>query len=403
MKTLNTVLVLGSFVVGACSDSGNDPSPPNDAGPAFTCTPTSPSTSDEFAQQRDPSSDSVALAEAIAQRFMSLQEPEDITWDWGEATFILSLVDLYRVTANTTYRDYYQRWIDYYIDVGYDYLIVSSDRCPPALAALALYQENCQEPYRAVVTEVLHYLYEKAARTPQGGINHLGTIAIFEPTLWVDSLFMFGNVLTRWGAYADDTQALDEYSTQFGIFADLLQDSSGLFIHSYNWQLDHEDLHWARGNGWVTAASYEYLRVRKQRNETDEAVRSAMQLQVDAVINTQDPATGLWWTIMDRPDEIYLETSATALFALGMARGYRDGLLTDAVLPVIEKAMQGVKSKITTNGQGQPVVTEVSGPTTVGTFNDYAAVELGEDIHYGVGAVILALLETSGLDLSSSP
>ncbi|MBW2526546.1 MAG: glycoside hydrolase family 88 protein [Deltaproteobacteria bacterium] len=362
------------------------------------CTPSSPTPEGPFSTERDPSSARVELAEAIAERFMSQHPPEELTWDWGEAVLVAGLVDLYRVTADARYRDYYQAWIDYYLGVGYDHLIVASDRCPPALAAFALYQETCHEPYRQVVDRVLTYLYDEAARTEQGGISHLGTSEIFRPTLWVDSLFMFGGLLTRYGAFADDARALDEMGAQVDIFAALLQDSNGWFRHSYNWELSHDDLYWARGNGWVTASVAEYLRVRQDRGESDAQARQALESQAAAITASQDAATGLWWNILDRPGEIYLETSAAALFALGLARGYRDGLFDAAVLPVIDAAMAGVESRIETDPEGHPVVTGISGPTTVGTFEAYADVPLGDDIHYGLGAVILALLETSGLE-----
>jgi unsaturated rhamnogalacturonyl hydrolase len=82
---------------------------------------------------------------------------------------------------------------------------------------------------------------------------------------------------------------------------------------------------------------------------------------------------------------------------VGLARGYRYGFLGEEVLPVIDAAMAGVESKIVDEGDG-PIVTGTSGPTTVGSFDDYASVELVDDLHYGVGAVLMALVETSGLE-----
>lgn len=384
------LLTLG--VGSGCSDETSQP--PAEPVP---CSPQSPSREGPFARDRAPDSARIALAEAIAQRYMASHPPEELTWDWGEATFLASLVDLYRVTADRRYRDYYRRFIDYYVEVGYEHLIIASDRCPPALAALALYEETCQEPYRRVVDEVLTYLYEEAARTEQGGISHMGTSELFPPTLWLDSLFMFGGVLTRWGALADDGRALDEMGAQIEIFASLLQDPGGWFRHAYGWPLTHDDVYWARGNGWVTAAAAEYLRVRSQRGEAEPTTKAAFEAQVSAIEASQDPATGLWWTVVDRPGEAYLETSAAALFALGLARGYRDGRLDDSALAVIDAAMAGIDERIVTQVDGEPVVTGISGPTTVGTLEDYGNVPLGEDIHYGLGAVILALIETSGL------
>jgi unsaturated rhamnogalacturonyl hydrolase len=385
-----TLLACSIVAIGCGSDDPAEQSTP------WVCEPTFPSPSDPFAAERAPSSEEVQLAKAIADRTIALHEPTELSWDWGEGTLMFSLVDLYRVTGDTTYRDYYRAWIDHHIDRGY--LISMSDRCPPALSALALYQETCEDKYRVVVDDVLDYLYTVAPRTEQGGISHMGTVDLFGETLWVDSLFMFGNVLIRWGELTGNARALSEFSKQYRIFAELLQQDGGLFTHAYGWPgYQDEGVFWARGNSWVTAAGYEYLRVRAERGEQDEAVRASLQRQVDAIIASQDPATGLWWTVMSRPGEIYLETSASALFALGMARGYRLGLLDDSVLPVIDRAMIGVRSKIVLDDQDRPMVTDISGPTTVGEFKDYAAVKLDDDISYGVGAVILALLETSGL------
>jgi unsaturated rhamnogalacturonyl hydrolase len=348
---------------------------------------------------RNPASESVALAKAIADRTLATHESTKLSWDWGEATLMFSLVELYRVTGEQRYRDYYRSWIDYH--VGRGYFITMSDRCPPALAALALYEETCDPAYRKVVDDILEYLYDVAPRTEQGGISHMGTVTIFGETLWVDSLFMFGNVLTRFGGLTGNDRALSEFSFQYGIFASLLQQEGGLFTHAYGWPgPQDEGVFWARGNAWVTAAGYEYLSVRAARGQTDDAVALSLRRQVEGIVATQDDATGLWWTVMSRPGEIYLETSATALFAMGMARGYRLGLLDGSVVPVIERAMEGVRGKIVLDDQDRPVVTGISGPTTVGQFKDYASVALGEDISYGVGAVILALLETSGLPAS---
>ncbi len=173
-----------------------------------------------------------------------------------------------------------------------------------------------------------------------------------------------------------EARPLDEFSNQFQIFASLLQDEPGLFRHAYNWAAPQDpDVYWARGNAWITAAGYEYLRVRAARGERDDAVAGALERQVAAVLGAQDQDSGLWWTIMNRPGEIYLETSATALFAVGLARGLRHGFLDASVRPAIDRAMAGVRSRIEEDGSGRPVVTGISGPTTVGKLEDYAAVE----------------------------
>lgn len=352
-----------------------------------------------YAAKRDPSSEDVALARAIADRYISLHPPAAQKWDWGPAVQMLAFSELYRVTGEARYQQYYKDWMDSQIAQGY--AIHSSDTCAPALLAAILYLQLGGEQYRAVVDDALDYLDHRALRTAEGGINHFGDSNILGVTLWLDSLFMFGNLLTRWGETHDPAR-LDMMGGQFAIFTELLQSPSGLYVHAYGYKPKVDtDIYWGRGNGWVTAAGYDYLRARLERGEHDNLVQQALRKQVDALVALQDPGTGMWWTILNRPGETYLETSAGALFAYGMARAYRYGFLDAEVLPAVAKAMHGVRSKIVNDDQGRPVVTGVSLGTSAGTFDYYKRVAVGDDINYGVGVVVLSLIETAGLPLGS--
>jgi len=346
-----------------------------------------------YALRRDPSSAQVALASQIALRYIDEHPPTAEEWDWTSGVLMFALTELYRVTGDARLRDYYQAWIDFHIEEGYR--IFWSDSCPPALTAQALLKEGDDASYRKVVDDVLEYL-RTAPRIEQGGISHLGVVNIL--SIWVDSLFMFGNVLTRQGELADDQGALTLMSEQLGIFSDLLQNENGLLVHAYGWPEDFDtDIYWARGNGWVTASLADYLRVRFLRDETDPDATRMFLSQVDGVLATQDPLSGMWWTVMNRPGETYLETSATALFAYGIARAYRYGVLGQSELSAAKAAVEGVEGAVATDNQGRPYVTGISAGTSVSTFEGYAAIPLEDDLNYGVGATILALIETSGL------
>jgi hypothetical protein len=49
------------------------------------------------------------------------------------------------------------------------------------------------------------------------------------------------------------------------------------------------------------------------------------------------------------------------------------------------------------DAQDRPCVTGISGATDVSPFEEHAAVPLEDDVNCGVGAVILAMIETSSL------
>jgi unsaturated rhamnogalacturonyl hydrolase len=365
--------------------------------PAPACTPKPPSASDSFATDRAPQSPEVALAKSIADRYVAEHPPSSLGWDWGEGVLMASMVTLYRVSGDAAYRDYYRAWLDGHLAQGYQ--ITNSDTCTPAITAVALYSATCDSKYRGVATDVFDYLDHTALRTDDGGISHLGALTAFGPTLWIDSLYMFGDVLVRWGDATGDGSRLDLFASQYMVFAKDLQDgASGWFTHGYHWiSAQDPNVYWGRGNGWVVASGADYLSVRASRGETDDAVRASWSKLAAAVVAAQDPATGLYWTVVNRPGETYLESSATALFAFGLARARRAGAIDASVLPTIEKAIAGLRTKITVDPQGRPVVTGISGPTMVGQFKDYAAVSVEDDLTYGVGAVIMALVEASGL------
>lgn len=344
------------------------------------------------------SGENIELAKEIADRYLGLYPAPYLAWSWETTVLMNGVYELYRVTGDEQYLKYMRDWIDTNIESGY--LMWSSDSMSPAQIAAYLFIETGDSKYKVVVEDAFHYLDEVATRTEDGGINHWGVATFPGATLWLDSLFMFGTLLTRWGEFMSDPSRLDQMGEQFEIFTKHLQAENGLYVHAYGYNKPvDKDIFWGRGNGWVAAAGFDYLRARRNRGEQDETVSSALKRQVQAIIEMRDPDTGMWWTVLNRPGESYLETSCTALFAYALARGWRYGLLGNEILPVVARAMDGVKASLTRDEKGQPVVSQVSVPTEAGTFEYYKSLPVADDLGYGVGAVLLALVETSGIPL----
>jgi unsaturated rhamnogalacturonyl hydrolase len=413
--TAPAIVLLCLCACSAVSDP-SDPSDPSDVRPSDVrpsdvrpsdVRPSDVRPSDPFPP--DPASENVELALAIAQRQMSVHPAPELAWNWEEAVLMAGFAELYRVTQAPELLEYMQAWMDHHIQAGYK--IQSSDTCAPAATAAFLFGITQDVEYRVVVEDALSYLAEVALRTPEGGISHLGTFPVV--TLWIDSLFMFGNVLLEWAAAQEGLPAaagseesaasLDLFGSQYQVFALKLQDDSGFFTHASDWVVEQTPgAFWARGNGWVVAAGYNYLRQRTLRGQEDPEVRESLSKLVAAVLSAQDPSTGLWWTMLSHPGKYYLETSASALFAYGIARAWRYGLAGDEALPIVSLALDGIRSRIGKDEEGRPLVTGISGPTSADKLEEYGKVLLADDLPYGVGAVIMALVETSGLPLEGA-
>jgi len=352
-----------------------------------------------YAQVRDPAGDNIELATAIMDRYIQEYPADTLGWSWEPTVLMTGVYELYRVTGHERFLHYMRDWMDANLEIGY--FMFCSDFASPALIAAFLYMETGEERYLAVVQDAFTYLEETVIRTDDGGFNHWGE-AEFNggATLWLDTLFMVGTMLTRWGEFVNDSGALDEMGLQIAVFTARLQSEGGLYVHAFNYNKPVDtDIYWGRGNGWVSAAGFDYLRARLVRGERDVVAEEALVAQAQAARFAQDQESGLWWIVLNRPGEAYVETSTAALFAYGMARGWRYGLLFDEFLPVIKRAMDGIRATITTDDLGRPVVSNVSGPTEAGTFEYYAGLPVADDLGYGVGAVVLALVETSGLPI----
>ena len=225
----------------------------------------------------------------------------------------------------------------------------------------------------------------------------MGVLAIMDPTLWVDSLFMFGEVWLRRADLQRDDEALDRFDEQFEIFTHRLQESNGLYTHAADWIIEQTPgVFWARGNAWVTAAGYDALRIHRLRGEQNPVHAAALEQQARRILETQNIQSGLWWTLMTEPGEGYEEVSGSALFLFGLSRAWRYGFLGDDVLPALHRGKAGLLGAVHERDDG-PVIHGISGPTTAAAREDYLRVPLEEDLPYGVGAMILALIELAGL------
>jgi len=348
-----------------------------------------------FAAKRPGDSSEMQMAIRIADRFMQQHAPERLPWNWEEGVALFALTELHRVTGDDALLDYTQAYIDHHQGLGLK--VETSDQCPAAASAVSLVAARNNAEAQQVVDRVEQYLTHETRRTTDGGINHMGVLAIMDPTLWVDSLFMFGEVWLRRADLEDDDSALARFDEQFGIFTDHLQEDNGLYTHAADWIIEQTPgLFWARGNSWVTAAGYDALRIHRLRGVEAPLHGDALNRQAQQILELQDQNSGLWWTLMTEPGEAYEEVSGSALFVFGLARAWRYGFLGDEVLPALHRAKTGLLAAIDEREDG-PTITGISGPTTAAAREDYLRVPLKDDLPYGVGAMILALIELAGL------
>lgn len=377
MKLPKLLAVL--FLVQGCAAS-DDPPAMTPARPEPVCIKGAPPKPAPFALE--------VTARAVADGWIARHKPESMHWDWGPAVLSYGMLDLYERTGDQTYLAFVTAWLKSHKDT---FPMIWSDTVAPTSSAARVARYSCDPELLGMIERAMVYL-ETAPRSLGGGIGHLGILQPEQPQLWVDSLFMFGGLLLHRAPLFGTPEDLDLFVDQALIFADALQDGSGFFRHA----LVHEQpfpaspVYWGRGNGWVANILSRLLVVLPKEHPRRAELDAVERRLLHAVAASQN-ATGLWNTVLLPVGASYDETSASALFADALTRGARLGLIDkERAAEVSARARDAVLAKITTV-DGHAVVQGTSTATQPGGREYYNGLPVEDDVHYGVGAVLLML------------
>jgi rhamnogalacturonyl hydrolase YesR len=201
-------------------------------------------------------------------------------------------------------------------------------------------------------------------------------------------MYFTAPALIRTAAVTDEQRYVEEAVRELEVHArHLLDASTGLLRHMWDEESGQRSpCPWARGNAWAALATLELLNALPQDHPRRAPLAEMLRRQMEAVVRLQD-ASGLWHTVLDRPDS-YLETSCAAMFALAILRGVQGGWLPAEMLASARRAWDGVRAQVTPEGR----VTGVSAGTPPGDFETYQRVPLGSQT-FGTGFVLLAGIE----------
>lgn len=248
-------------------------------------------------------------------------------WDWSCGVGIYGIIKAYEMTGDEKYKKFIKNWFE---RNGSERKFGSVNNVVPANAVLFLAKETRDEKYQKVCKEYADWCMNTALRTCNGGWAHVwwqGGKEDYKHQLWIDSVFMAGIFLLKYGASMQDSSIVEEAIKQFELHMDSLFDpGNNLFYHAYHC-IEKVQLgeHWGRGNGWMVASLVELLDILADSNYKLDKYKNVFRKVMEKAyeVKTED---GMLRTL-PAVEESYKETTATSLFGYAALKGYRLGVL----------------------------------------------------------------------------
>ncbi len=335
-------------------------------------------------------------------------------WHYDHGLVVKAIADVYTSSGDTRFRGFDKRWVDHFVDSRgqirtYQVDEFNLDQINPGRLLFPLYQANGSTRYETAIHILVDQL-QRQMRTASGGFWHK---RIYPHQMWLDGLYMAGPFYAEYALTFNKPELFDDITHQFILIERQTRDPrTGLLYHAWdesktqkwaNPETGCSPNFWGRSIGWYVMAIVDVLDFLPTNHPQRQTLIDILNRLAYALIRYQDPASGLWYQVVDlveRPGN-YLETSVSAMLAYGFAKAVRKGYLAPEYLSSARRAYHGLlQNKIRVDASG---VLTLEGICTVGglggtpyrdgSFEYYMSEPVAANDFKGVGPFILAALE----------
>ena len=246
-----------------------------------------------------------------------------------------------------------------------------------------------------IADQIADFVQNRQQRLPDGTFyrNH-SYMPIMNQTLWADDLYMSIPFLCRCYERSGETIYLEDAVKQVkNFFSYLYMPELEIMSHIYDTHYKVQTkVPWGRGNGWVLFSISELLAVLPTDFKGREEVLAIFRKLCGGYVKLQG-ADGMWHQVLTFPDS-YEETSCTAMFIYGFARGVRCGWLSEKAI-YEEAALKGWEALCLKAIDWKGNIYGVCRGSGYSFSKEYYARDLGWNLNdtHGTGIVLLAGME----------
>ncbi|UAY53713.1 glycoside hydrolase family 88 protein [Ferruginibacter albus] len=372
----------------------------------------------------------VPLSEQLAKTTMSIwkdsmafKKDRPAEWSYEQGVVYKGLEDVWKKTGNGDYFKYIQKNIDFFVRKDgsirtYKLDDYNLDNICPGRGILTLYNtlSDNNKYFRAItlLKEQLNY----QPKTSEGGYWHKQR---YPSQMWLDGVYMAEPFHAEYAKRFNNPQIFEEIAKQFFLIEEHARDKkTGLYYHGWDesrkerWADPQTGLSanfWGRSVGWYAMALVDVLDYFPKDNPNYDSLVHIVKNLAVAIVKVQDPKTGLWWQVLNKPNEKdnYLESSASCMFVYALAKAVRKGYISQSYYMQALKGYTGIKSNFisvdsTTGLINLTKVCAVAGlggkPYRDGSYDYYINEPVVSNDPKGLGAAMMMATEVESISQS---
>jgi len=343
--------------------------------------------------------------------------PPDAAWtlDIKMSMLLQGVEAVWHNTANDDEFKYIKDSVDQFISAdgssirSYDVQKYSVDDILFGRQLLLLYAATHDSRYQRAATLLRHQLALQP-RTPEGGFWHG---ANYPQQMGLDNLYMLEPFYAEYAHTFHEPADFADITKQFVLTEAHLRDpKTGLLYPMWDEARDQpwadkttgdSPVLWSRAMGWCMMALVDTIPYYAPSDPGRAKLLAILNRLAAAIVHYQDPASGVWYQVTDRPKAPgnYLESSAACMFAYALAKAVRKGYLPAHYFDNASRAYQGIlKQFINVGADGSVNLTgAVSGVgltpdrTRENSYAYYVSTPVISNDPKTVGAFIMASVE----------
>ncbi|HOO84733.1 MAG TPA: glycoside hydrolase family 88 protein [Prolixibacteraceae bacterium] len=337
---------------------------------------------------------------------------EKIKWQYDVAMLAMAIDKLGEVDQK--YSDYMESYFNYFIGndgsiKNYKIEEYNIDRINPAKSLFTLYKRTGQEKYHKAIAQFVEQM-ENHPKTLSGGFWHK---KIYPYQMWLDGIYMGSPFLAQYAKEFNQTQWFDVVAHQvLLVYEKTLDSNTGLLYHAWdesreqrwsNPETGQSPHFWSRAIGWYVMAIVDILDFLPEDHQSREKIIKILNDEIDALLKVADPATGLWYQVLDHGgrEGNYIEASGSCMYTYAMAKAANKAYIDAKYKTIANQKFDAIiKHLVTTDKNGNLVLNNVCGgcglggnPYRDGSYNYYITEKVIANDSKGIAPFILAALE----------